>query len=109
MTTAQSNITRRDFLKFTAKTAVMSSGFLAGCSAMSSSKPASLSAIDIHHHYIPLELIEEVKAHGKALGVEYFPPKDAKDNSFQIQFPKGSRFRPDPRMTEINNRLEVMT
>jgi aminocarboxymuconate-semialdehyde decarboxylase len=41
--------------------------------------------------------------------VEYFPPKEAKDNSFQIQFPKGSRFRPDPRMTEINNRLEVMT
>ena len=66
MTTVQSNMTRRDFLKFTAKTAVISSGFLAGCSALSSPKPASVSAIDIHHHYIPLELIEEVKAHGKA-------------------------------------------
>jgi len=109
MTTVQSNITRRDFLKFTAKTTVMSSGFLAGCSTTSASRSSLSSAIDIHHHYIPLELIEEVKAHGKALGVEYFPPKDAKDNSFQIQFPKGSRFRPDPRMTEINNRLEVMT
>lgn len=109
MTTAHSNITRRDFLKFTAKTAIVSSGLLAGCSATSSSKPASLSAIDIHHHYIPLELIEEVKTHGKALGVEYFPPKDAKDNPFQIQFPKGSRLRPDPRMTEIDNRLAVMT
>ena len=54
-------------------------------------------------------MIEEVKTNGKALGVEYFPPKDAKDNPFQIQFPKGNRLRPDPRMTEINDRLEVMT
>jgi hypothetical protein len=109
MTTAHSNITRRDFLKFTARTAIVSSGFLAGCSATSVSRSASLSAIDIHHHYIPLELIEEVKTNGKALGVEYFPPKDAKDSGFQIQFPKGNRFRPDPRMTEINHRLDVMT
>jgi len=109
MTVKQSTITRRDFLKLTGKTAIVSSGFLAGCSTTSASRSSPSSAIDIHHHYIPLELIEEVKAHGKALGVEYFPPKDAKDNSFQIQFPKGSRFRPDPRMTEINNRLEVMT
>ena len=109
MSEPHSGSTRRDFLKFTAKTAIVSSGLLAGCSATSSSKPISLSAIDIHHHYIPLELIEEVKIHGKALGVEYFPPKDAKDNPFQIQFPKGNRLRPDPRMTEINDRLEVMT
>jgi hypothetical protein len=81
MTPAHSNITRRDFLKFSAKTAVVSSGILAGCSVTSSSKPASLSAIDIHHHYIPLELIEEVKTHGKALGVEYFPPKDPRSLS----------------------------
>src|ERR1041385_3754383 len=87
----------------------MSSGFLAGCSAMSSSKTASLSAIDIHHRYIPPELIEEVKTNGKTLGVEYFPPKDAKDNPLQLRFPKGSYLRPDPRMAEVNNRLDVMT
>ena len=109
MTVKQSTITRRDFLKLTGKTAIVSSGFLAGCSTTSASRSSPSSAIDIHHHYIPLELIEEVKTNGKALGVEYFPPKEAKDNSFQIQFPKGSRFRPAPRMTEINNRLEVMT
>ena len=109
MAATHSNITRRDFLKFTAKTAIVSSGFLAVCSATSAPRSAPSSAIDIHHHYIPLELIEEVKTNGKALGVEYFPPKDAKDNPFQIQFPKGNRLRPDPRMTEINNRLEVMT
>ena len=68
-----------------------------------------LRAIDIHHHYIPLELIDEVKRNGKALGVEYFPPKTAKDNPLQIQFPKGNRLNPDPRMAEVNNRLDVMT
>jgi aminocarboxymuconate-semialdehyde decarboxylase len=104
-----SGLTRRDFLKFTAKTAVVSSGLLAGCAATSTTSRPAASAIDIHHHYIPLELIEAVKTNGKALGVEYFPPKDAKDNPFQIQFPKGNRLRPDPRMTEINSRLEVMT
>ena len=27
-------------------------------------------AIDIHHHYMPPGLIEELKAHGKAVGTE---------------------------------------
>jgi len=101
--------TRRDFLKFTAKTAMVSSGLLAGCAATSTTSRTMASAIDIHHHYIPLELIEEVKRNGKALGVEYFPPKTDKDNPLQIQFPKGNRLNPDPRMAEVNNRLEVMT
>jgi aminocarboxymuconate-semialdehyde decarboxylase len=109
MGTQISGLTRRDFLKLTAKTAVVSSGFLTGCAATSTANRASASAIDIHHHYIPLELIEEVKRNGKALGVEYLPPKDIKDNPFQIRFPNGNRLNPDPRMTEINNRLEVMT
>jgi len=104
------SISRRDFLKFTAKTAVVSSGLLSGCASMSSGGTGqTASAIDIHHHYIPPELIEEVKSNGKALGVEYFPPQDAKDNPLQIRFPKGNRLRPDARMAEVNNRLEVMT
>jgi len=69
-----------------------------GCAqtAMQSSTKAGggLRAIDIHHHYIPLELIDEVKRNGKALGVEYFPPKTDKDNPLQIQFPKGNRSTP---------------
>jgi aminocarboxymuconate-semialdehyde decarboxylase len=102
-----SNMTRRDFLKVAA---VASSGFLTGCATMAGGDAKNAPrAIDIHHHYIPLELIDEVKRNGKALGVEYFPPKDAKDNPFQIQFPKGNRLRPDPRMTEIDTRLDVMT
>ena len=107
-------ISRRNFLKFAGKTATVSAAFLSGC-AQTSMQPAGKSpgglahAIDIHHHYIPPELIDEVKRNGQALGVEYFPPKDAKDNPFQIRFPKGNRLNPDPRMTEVNNRLAVMT
>ena len=107
-------ISRRGFLKFAGKTAAASAAFLSGC-AQTSMQPAGRSAggfahaIDIHHHYIPPELIDEVKRNGQALGVEYFPPKDAKDNPFQIRFPKGNRLNPDPRMTEVNNRLAVMT
>src|SRR5262249_27991818 len=89
MARVNSSISRRDFLKFTAKTAVVSSGLLSGCASMSSGGSSqTASAIDIHHHYIPPELIEEVKSNGKALGVEYFPPQDAKDNPLQIRFPK---------------------
>lgn len=54
-------------------------------------------------------MIAEIKQHGKALGIEYFPPKDAKDNPYQIQFSKGRRIGPDPRMAEVPNRLDVMT
>ena len=101
-------LNRREFLKLTGKAAIVSSGLLAGCATTHMASRSQVHAIDIHHHYIPVELIEEVKTNGKALGVEYFPPKDAKDNPFQIRFPKGNRLRPDPRMTEINHRLEAM-
>ena len=104
-------LSRRDFLKLAGATAVVSSTLSSGCAATSPTGEGRTSAraIDIHHHYIPLELIEEVKKNGKALGVEYFPPKDAKDNPLQIQFPKGNRLNPDPRMAEVNNRLDAMT
>src|SRR5215831_17272174 len=107
------SVSRRDFLKLAGKTAV-SAAFLSGCAhtwmqSTRQSSGAAASAIDIHHHYIPPELIDEVKRNGQALGVEYFPPKDAKDNPFQIRFPKGNHLNPDPRMAEVNNRLDVMT
>src|SRR6266568_4977330 len=111
MANETSSMSRRDFLRLTAKTTVVSSGFLTGCATISTgSSPRSASAIDIHHHYFPPELIDEIKQHGKALGgIEYFPPKQAKDNPYQIQFPKGRRFAPDPRMAEVPNRLDAMT
>jgi aminocarboxymuconate-semialdehyde decarboxylase len=109
MSKNSTTITRRDFLRLTAKTAVVSSGLLSGCAAATPGGANVSRAIDIHHHYIPPELIEEVKRGGKTLGVEYFPPKDAKDNPFQIRFPNGNRINPDRRMTEVPNRLAAMT
>src|SRR5262245_41446651 len=110
-----STISRRDFLRLTGKTAAVSAAFLCGC-AQIATQPSDRSAggasraVDIHHHYFPPELITEIKQHGKALGgIEYFPPKQAKDNPYQIQFPGGRRFGPDPRMAEVPNRLEAMT
>jgi aminocarboxymuconate-semialdehyde decarboxylase len=104
-----SGLTRRDFLKFTAKTAVVSSGLLTGCAATSPAHRAAASAIDIHHHYFPPELMDEVKAHGKSLGIEYFPPKTPKDNPLALRFGKARRLDLDRRLGEVNKRLEVMT
>ncbi|HYA27559.1 MAG TPA: amidohydrolase family protein [Acidobacteriota bacterium] len=104
-----SKLARRDFLKLAGKSAIISSGLLTGCATTATTSRTAASAIDIHHHYIPLELIDEVKRNGKTLGVEYLPPKNPKDNPFQIRFPNGNRLNPDPRMTEVNNRIEVMT
>src|SRR4029077_4540144 len=113
-----SALSRRDFLKLAGKTAAISSGLLiSGCALPSTSQTGAAAsdtksasrAIDIHHHYLPPELIDEVKRHGKTLGVEYFPPKDPKDNPFQIQFPKGNRINPDPRIAAVTHPLGVMT
>src|SRR5262249_2361390 len=58
---------RRDFLKFTGKMAAASVAFLSGC-AQNSIQPARqspagvASAIDIHHHYIPPELMTRLNA-----------------------------------------------
>jgi aminocarboxymuconate-semialdehyde decarboxylase len=115
MTREFSALSRRDFLRVLGKSAAVSTGILlSGCSQISTraapgSPGGSTRAIDIHHHYFAPELINEIKQHGKALGIEYFPPKDAKANPFQIQFPKGNRINPDPRMAEVNNRLDIMT
>jgi hypothetical protein len=86
-------MTRRDFLQFAGKTAAVSAGaLLTGCAqtAMQSSTKAGggLRAIDIHHHYIPLELIDEVKRNGKALGVEYFPGRPTKTILCKSNFPR---------------------
>jgi aminocarboxymuconate-semialdehyde decarboxylase len=102
---------RRNFLRLTGKALAVSAGALSGCATVSPSGGRSMArAIDIHHHYFPPELIDEIKQHGKALGgIEYFPPKQAGDNPYQIQFPKGRRFAPDPRMAEVPYRLAAMT
>jgi aminocarboxymuconate-semialdehyde decarboxylase len=110
MANQPANLTRRDFLKLAGQTAIVSSGLLTGCATTTMTSRSASRAIDIHHHYFPPELIDEIKKHGKALGgIEYFPPKQAKDNPYRIQFPKGRQFAPDARMAEVPNRLDAMT
>jgi aminocarboxymuconate-semialdehyde decarboxylase len=106
-------VSRRDFLKFTGKTAAVSAAFLSGC-AQTSLQSAGRSAggparaIDIHHHYFAPELANEIKHHGNALGIEYHTPKDSRESPLSIQFPKGNRLNLDPRLAEIEKRLEIM-
>jgi aminocarboxymuconate-semialdehyde decarboxylase len=106
-------VSRRDFLKFTGKTAAVSAAFLSGCAqtslqsaGRSAGRPAR--AIDIHHHYFAPELVNEIKQHGNALGIEYYTPKDSRESPLSIQFPKGNRLNLDPRLAEIEKRLEIM-
>ena len=53
MATENSTVTRRDFLKLAAKSAIVSSGLLSGCAAISPGGASVSRAIDIHHHYVP--------------------------------------------------------
>ena len=126
------NVSRRDFLKGMGETAIVSSGVLiSGCAqnfASSttggrnpSSEGASFAqatgaqddkirkgparAIDVHHHYFPPELKEEIKRHGKALGVELAA---SEDGSFSYSFAGGRPRRPEPALAEVEKRLKVM-
>jgi aminocarboxymuconate-semialdehyde decarboxylase len=101
-----SSITRRDFLRLAGKTAVVSSGLLAGCASMSTGSGAvPARAIDIHHHYFPPELVNEIKQHGKSLGIENLP---SKGGALALGFGKGNRTGVDPEIMDVDKRLNVM-
>jgi len=99
-------ISRRDFLQLTAKSAIYSSAFLTGCAPMATDgSKRTARAIDIHHHYFPAELINEIKQHGKSLGIEYLP---SKGEAHVFSFGKGNRTGVDPEIIDVDKRLEVM-
>jgi aminocarboxymuconate-semialdehyde decarboxylase len=104
------SVTRRDFLRLAGKAAVVSSGLLAGCATINTAERErqTAQAIDIHHHYFPPELMDEVKNHGKTLGIEYFPPKTSKDNPFAMRFGQSRRLTLDRRLVEVDERLKIM-
>ena len=113
-----SAFSRRDFLKLAGKTAMASGLLISGCGISSVSQTGGAAsgdlrratrAIDIHHHYFPPELIDEIKQHCKALGIEHFPPKDSRESPLSIQFPKGNRLNLDRRLAEVDKRLGIMT
>ena len=64
-----------------------------------------MGAIDIHHHYVPEQVIEEAKRHGKALGVEVF---EAKDGSISFSFNGGPKYPLQQGLTDVEPRLTMM-
>ncbi len=62
-------------------------------------------AIDIHHHCVPKELIDETQRHGKALGVEL--SKNA-DGRFAISFDGSKPHGLQPALMGVDSRLDVM-
>jgi aminocarboxymuconate-semialdehyde decarboxylase len=64
-----------------------------------------MRAIDIHHHYVPHELINEVKHHGKALGIEL---SEDKGGNVAFSFNGGPRYSLQQGLTDVERRLEIM-
>ena len=61
-------------------------------------------AIDIHHHFVPEQLIEQGKRHGKVLGVEV---SEEKDGSIHFAF-GGRRYGLQQGLTDVEPRLALM-
>lgn len=61
-------------------------------------------AIDIHHHYVPKQLIDETKRHGKALGVDITDDK----GSHALSFAGSKPHRLQPALLDVDRRIEIM-
>jgi len=48
-----------------------------------------MGAIDIHHHFVPEQVIEEAKRHGQALGIEV---SEDNDGTIRFSFNGGPRY-----------------
>ena len=62
-------------------------------------------AIDIHHHYVPKEVLEEARRHGKTLGVEL---SEGRDGTIGLSFSGSPRHELQPGLTDVDRRLEAM-
>src|SRR5262252_5724248 len=62
-------------------------------------------AIDIHHHYVPEQIVGEAKRHGKALGIEV---SEDKDGTIRFSFNGGPRYPLVQGLTDVEPRLEMM-
>ena len=61
-------------------------------------------AIDIHHHFVPEQVIEEARQHGKALGVEV---SEAENGAIHFSF-GGGRYGLQQGLTDVEPRLALM-
>jgi aminocarboxymuconate-semialdehyde decarboxylase len=64
-----------------------------------------LTAIDIHHHYVPGAIVAEAKRHGHSLGVE---PSEDQDGTTYFSFNGGPRYPLLQGLTEVEPRLAMM-
>jgi aminocarboxymuconate-semialdehyde decarboxylase len=64
----------------------------------------SPAAVDIHHHYVPIEVIEEARRHGDALGVAVTEVRD----SYALSFNGSKPHRLQPPIFDVDGHLEVM-
>lgn len=64
----------------------------------------SVHAIDIHHHYVPLQLIEESRRHGEALGVAVSEVR----GSYALSFAGSKPHRLQPPIFDDAGHIEVM-
>ncbi|MGH7875042.1 MAG: amidohydrolase family protein [Candidatus Binatia bacterium] len=63
-----------------------------------------MAAIDIYHHYVPKELIEETKRHGNALGVDISEAQ----GSYAFSFAGSKPHRLQPALMDVDKRIEIM-
>jgi aminocarboxymuconate-semialdehyde decarboxylase len=61
--------------------------------------------IDIHHHFVPAQVIEEARRHGKSLGVEVF---EDKSGAPYFSFDGGPKYALQQGLTDIEPRFEMM-
>ena len=64
-----------------------------------------MAAIDIHHHYVPQEIIAEAKRHGGALSIEV---TEDKDGTYRFSFNGGPRYPLVQGLTDVAPRLAMM-
>jgi len=62
-------------------------------------------AIDIHHHYVPEQVIAEGKRHGKALGIRVF---EDREGAVQFSFDGGTKYPLLQGLTAVEPRLQMM-
>lgn len=62
-------------------------------------------AIDIHHHYVPVELLEEAKRHAKTLGVE---ASQTEDGAAALSFAGSPKFVLHRNLGAVEHRLKMM-
>jgi len=61
-------------------------------------------AIDVHHHYVPKQLIEETQRHGKALRVDITEDR----GSHALSFAGSKPHRLQPALMDVDKRIEIM-